>query len=159
MTNEQFNQEQVESKYGLPGPSACALSAYAWLMNEFLGNEVGKGRLNAAPLLESLRNAQNKGFDKEGSVLSYAEIGKVIAQSVGSEMYLSYYKDYNSLEELEKDNIKYYLTRYVYKNNPDRVHFTGTARGVTYDSYTTHLEGNWWQDKDKIGQKSYRAFK
>jgi hypothetical protein len=151
LTKDNFNQEMIEERLGLPKPSACAITSYSWIDNEYL-RTLGQG-LNSEELITLLREAKGTGYNDKGWVTSYDELGKAIHE----EKYLKFYKDYTSLEELQRDGITYYLIKYINKENTTKTHFLGSANGREFDPYTT-TDDRWWEKKEKANIV-YRAFK
>ncbi len=151
-TNQQLSQEMIEKTFGLPKPSACAIASYLWLTNMYLTSQ-GKNK-SPEEMISLLQKSDQRGFNNEGWVTNYALIGK----SIDSVNYLEFYKDYNSLDQLQKDGINYYLKKYIHPDNPNRTHFQGYANGMSYEPYTTgSSEEKWWETNQKT-KKVYRAF-
>jgi hypothetical protein len=154
-TKQQLSQEMIEKAFGLPKPSACAITSYVWMDGKYL-ESMGKGK-TPEEAITLLKNSDQRGFNEKGRVTSYAEIGK----SIDAGNYLEFYRDYNSLDQLQKDGINYYLIKYIHPDNPDRTHYNGYAQGVTYEPYTTPINPKdlWWLNEEKPPKKTYRAFK
>ena len=150
-TNHQLSQEMIENAFGLPKPSACGITSYVWMDGKYL-ESMGKGK-TPEEAITLLQNSDQRGFNNEGWVTSYALIGK----SIDAGNYLEFYKDYNSLEQLQKDGINYYLIKYIHPDNPDRTHYQGYANGVIFEPYTTYDDNLWWKIK-KETKIVYRAF-
>jgi len=151
ITKQQLSQEMIENAFGLPKPSACAITSYVWMDGKYL-ESMGKGK-TPEEAITLLKNSDQRGFNNEGRVTSYAEIGK----SIDAGNYLEFYKDYNSLDQLQKDRINYYLIKYIHPDNPDRTHYQGYANGVIFEPYTTYDDNLWWKIK-KETKIVYRAF-
>ena len=151
-TNHQLSQEMIENAFGLPKPSACGITSYVWMDGKYL-ESMGKGK-TPEEAITLLQNSDQRGFNNEGWVTSYALIGK----SIDAGNYLEFYKDYNSLEQLQKDGINYYLIKYIHPDNPDRTHYQGYANGVLFEPYTSgKSEDLWWKNNEKT-KIVYRAF-
>ena len=153
LSRDNINQEMIEQRLGLPKPSACAITSYSWIDNEYL-RTLGGG-LNSEELITLIRGAKGTGYNDKGWVTSYDELGKAIHK----ENYLQFYKDYTSLEELQRDGITYYLIKCINKEDQDRTHYLGSANGREFDpDITTKKENRWWEKKEKRSV-TYRAFK
>jgi len=153
ITKQQLSQEMIENAFGLPKPSACAITSYLWINTRYLAS-IGEN-MSPDEQIKRLTASKERGFDEQGWVTNYAEIGK----SIDAGNYLEFYKDYNSLDQLQEDGINYYLIKYIHPDDPNRTHYQGYAHGVLFEPYTTSSDSGalWWKDpKTKI---VYRAFK
>jgi hypothetical protein len=151
-----LTQELLEREYGLPVPSACALTAGAWLNNEYL-KTLGSG-LTTDEAVDVLRGLKGTGFNSEGGVLSFDKIAEKMAAVKDEADYLVWAdKTYPTEEDITAAGYPYYLEVRRHVDNPNRTHFLGHANGEEYDPYSTPINNKWWKKSD-LSTAEYRAF-
>jgi len=165
-----LSQELVQDALGMKPRTACAVTSFAHMSNEYFRACLGSGMDNET-LLRVLDKARNTYildgsgrpvpvFDSDGYVNSYETIGRYLAEEAGADRYLAWSRSFESLAALKAAGYESYMTKYTNLGDPTRTHFTSTSYGNRYEPYTEHVK-NWWDNTIKtqavfIGYKPTR---
>ena len=141
-----ITQEEVEESSGLPKHSACAITAGTELNNNFFRNTYGNG-LSKEELLEAIKENKNEMFDTESLVLTWNGLGAGIAKRYGTDNYLLYAGEYDTVEDIQNAGINYWLKKAIRKDDPTRTHFISVTYGDKDDTDTTTTD-RWWNDTE-----------